>query len=191
MKRRSTNILEFQFSSQTSPIFSNRLCDDSQFKSQAWVTQGSKSFALPTSGRSEHPLIPGLFAEKSVAIVTPCPITGDYTGEVPGESGLCAKVASDCNNPDIMFYTVSSCENRSHVYEGELSRVKNMHKYSRLWANLSGFPPTEREYRCLGNWEEDQVLYTYTQRRDTTGYQCFVRGDPFSHLYRFLNFLVF
>lgn len=50
---------------------------------------------------------------------TPCPIMGDYTGEVPGASGLCAKVASDCNNPDIMFYSVSSCENRSHVYEGK------------------------------------------------------------------------
>lgn len=50
---------------------------------------------------------------------TPCPIMGDYTGEVPGSSGLCAKVASDCNNPDIMFHSVSSCENRSHVYEGK------------------------------------------------------------------------
>ncbi len=33
---------------------------------------------------------------------------------------------------------------------------------------------TEREYRCLGNWEEDGVLYTFTQRRDMPGYQCFV-----------------
>ncbi|CAG2112019.1 unnamed protein product, partial [Medioppia subpectinata] len=31
----------------------------------------------------------------------------------------------------------------------------------------------EREYRCLGNWEEDGVLYTYTQRRDMPGHQCF------------------
>ncbi|XP_074594666.1 uncharacterized protein LOC141850036 [Brevipalpus obovatus] len=133
MKPRSTNILEFQFSEKTSPIFSPRLCDEIQFASNAWVTQG----------------------KKSVSIETPCPITGDYTGEVPGESGLCAKVASDCNNPDIMFYTVSSCENRSHVFE-------------------------EREYRCLGNWEEDGTLYTYTQRRDTTGHQCFagkIMGD--------------
>ena len=61
--------------------------------------------------------------EKIVAQSTPCPITGDYTGEVPGASGLCAKVASDCNNPDIMFYSVSSCENRSHVYEGKCAKV--------------------------------------------------------------------
>ncbi len=33
----------------------------------------------------------------------------------------------------------------------------------------------EREYRCLGNWEEDGILYTYTQRRDMPGHQCFVR----------------
>lgn len=43
---------------------------------------------------------------------------GDYTGEVPGTHGLCAKVSSDCNNPDIMFYTVSNCEERGHIYEG-------------------------------------------------------------------------
>lgn len=54
----------------------------------------------------------------TVAQSTSCPITGDYSGVVPGTSGLCAKVASDCNNPDIMFYSVSSCENRTHVYEG-------------------------------------------------------------------------
>ena len=62
--------------------------------------------------------------EKIVAQSTPCPIMGDYTGEVPGASGLCAKVASDCNNPDIMFYSVSSCENRSHVYEGEFLKKR-------------------------------------------------------------------
>lgn len=44
---------------------------------------------------------------------------GDYTGEVPGTHGLCAKVSSDCNNPDIMFYTVSNCEERGHIYEGK------------------------------------------------------------------------
>lgn len=48
-----------------------------------------------------------------------CPITGDYTGVIPGTTGLCARVASDCNNPDVMFYSVSSCDNKSHVYEGE------------------------------------------------------------------------
>ena len=50
--------------------------------------------------------------------MSPCPIMGDYTGEVPGTHGLCAKVSSDCNNPDIMFYTVSNCEERGHIYEG-------------------------------------------------------------------------
>lgn len=60
----------------------------------------------------------GLVEGTTVAQSTSCPITGDYSGVVPGTSGLCAKVASDCNNPDIMFYSVSSCENRTHVYEG-------------------------------------------------------------------------
>lgn len=55
---------------------------------------------------------------------TACPIMGDYIGVLPGDNGLCAKVASDCNNPDIMFYTVSSCDNRSHIYEGKNFRLK-------------------------------------------------------------------
>ncbi|GIY78196.1 uncharacterized protein CEXT_619671 [Caerostris extrusa] len=76
------------------------------------------------------------------------PNHGRLHGEVPGTHGLCAKVSSDCNNPDIMFYTVSNCEERGHVYE-------------------------EREYRCLGSWEEDGILFTYTQRRDMDGFQCF------------------
>ena len=32
----------------------------------------------------------------------------------------------------------------------------------------------EREYRCLGQWREDGLIYTYTERRDMIGYECFV-----------------
>ena len=32
----------------------------------------------------------------------------------------------------------------------------------------------DREYRCLGQWYEDGLLYTYTQRREVPGYECFV-----------------
>ena len=37
---------------------------------------------------------------------------------------------------------------------------------------LSYFP--EREYRCLGQWTEEGLIYTYTERRDMIGYECFV-----------------
>ncbi|KAK8378588.1 hypothetical protein O3P69_011223 [Scylla paramamosain] len=56
---------------------------------------------------------------------------------------FCAERYSDCNNPEIMFYT--------------------------------------REYRCLGQWMEGDVTYTYTERRDQATYECFavevVDGD--------------
>ena len=32
----------------------------------------------------------------------------------------------------------------------------------------------EREYRCLDKWEENGVMYTFTERRDSPGYECFV-----------------
>lgn len=32
----------------------------------------------------------------------------------------------------------------------------------------------ERQYRCLGQWKEGELVYTYTQRRDVGTYECFV-----------------
>ena len=34
----------------------------------------------------------------------------------------------------------------------------------------------EREYRCFGQWEEPEtgLVYTYTDRRDVPGSECFV-----------------
>ena len=34
----------------------------------------------------------------------------------------------------------------------------------------------EREYRCFGQWEEEEtgLVYTYTDRRDVPGSECFV-----------------
>ena len=32
----------------------------------------------------------------------------------------------------------------------------------------------EREYQCLGQWQEEGLIYTYTERRDMIGYECFV-----------------
>ena len=46
-------------------------------------------------------------------------MAGEYEGVIPQTGGqLCAKLYSDCNNPDIMFYTVISCQNASDIYEG-------------------------------------------------------------------------
>ena len=78
-----------------------------------------------------------------------CPLVGEYSGVIPDAEGLCAKSYADCNNPEVMFYTVFNCANQSEVYE-------------------------EREYRCFGQWEEDGLVYTYTERKDVPGNECFV-----------------
>ncbi|XP_025834696.1 uncharacterized protein LOC108738245 isoform X1 [Agrilus planipennis] len=79
-----------------------------------------------------------------------CPISGEYTGLIPNTDDLCAKLWSDCRVPDVMYYQVSSCET-NEIYE-------------------------EREYTCLGHWQENNLLYTYTQRKDVSdgSYECFV-----------------
>lgn len=82
-------------------------------------------------------------------LVSPCPVNGEFTGLIPDTAGLCAKLASDCGSPDTMHYQVDDCGVTGEVYE-------------------------ERQYRCLGQWEEKGLVYTYTQRRDVDTYECFV-----------------
>jgi hypothetical protein len=50
---------------------------------------------------------------------SPCPITGEYLGTIPDIDGLCAKLYSDCNNPEIMFFTVFDCHMPTDVFEGK------------------------------------------------------------------------
>ena len=47
-----------------------------------------------------------------------CPISGEYVGMIPDAIGLCAKLFSDCRNPQKLFYTVSNCNNNSEIYQG-------------------------------------------------------------------------
>ncbi len=42
MKRRSPNIMEFKFSDKSSTVMNEKLCDDRNFISNNWITEGSK-----------------------------------------------------------------------------------------------------------------------------------------------------
>lgn len=106
MNRRSANILEFQIGSKTIQHNSfddkhdtdiESICDDQFFDEFRWNTQSR------------------IDAEYTVAA---CPIDGEFIGQLPDTEGLCARLWSDCKNPDKMFYQVSSCE-YGEVYEGK------------------------------------------------------------------------
>jgi len=45
-KRRSPNIMEFQFGQETTSYYDDKLCDDKQFPTNNWITQGSKYFSI-------------------------------------------------------------------------------------------------------------------------------------------------
>ncbi|XP_059608854.1 uncharacterized protein LOC132256448 [Phlebotomus argentipes] len=79
---------------------------------------------------------------------TQCPVSGEFTGFIPDAEGLCAKLSSDCKSQNILYYEVSACDT-GEVYE-------------------------EREYQCLGQWEENGLLYAFTYRRDLNTHECFV-----------------
>jgi len=127
LKERGVNTMEVQVSLYTSETHNDSLCAAGNFQERTWTTQGRLEIE-----------------EKA-----PYMFTGEYTGVIPETEGLCAKLYSDCNNPEIMFYTIFNCFNRTEIFE-------------------------EREYQCLGQWEEDGVIYTYTERRDMEGHECFV-----------------
>ena len=127
MEKRGVNVMEFQLGSEMSASYNQSLCQNEKFPQETWVTQGRIT----------------VFSEEA------CPISGEYTGVIPDAIGLCAKLYSDCRNPQRMFYSVSNCHNLSEVYE-------------------------EREYRCLGKFADRGLTYTYTERRDVLGYECFV-----------------
>ena len=127
VKERGMNTMEVQVSIYGSEYPDISLCREENFQERTWITQGR----LET-------------VEKA-----PYMFTGEYTGVIPDTEGLCAKLNSDCNNPEIMFYTIFNCFDRAEVFE-------------------------EREYQSLGQWEEDGKIYTYTKRRDMEGHECFV-----------------
>lgn len=128
LKRRSANVLEFMMGLYPTENFDYSLCDPDKFGDMtSWTTQGKTLVEQPVM----------------------CPIVGTYTGELPDAPGFCAQLYSDCDSPDLMYYTVGDCRNNSSVYE-------------------------QREYRCLGQWEEEGHLYALTYRPDIHSYECFV-----------------
>ena len=48
-----------------------------------------------------------------------CPVAGEYYGQLPDNPGLCAKLYSNCNKLDIMYYLLYRCHNISDVIEGK------------------------------------------------------------------------
>ncbi|KAK7582264.1 hypothetical protein V9T40_013709 [Parthenolecanium corni] len=83
---------------------------------------------------------------------SPCPVLGEYAGKLPDSPNMCAKLWSDCSVPDTMYYSVSDCSQQ--IYD-------------------------DREYKCLGQWQENGFTYTFTQRKHVGTYECFV-GAPLS-----------
>ena len=59
------------------------------------------------------------YAGKENVVSISCPIRGEYTGKLPDAPQFCAKLSSDCNNPNIMFYTVNGCSESSAIFDGK------------------------------------------------------------------------
>lgn len=77
------------------------LCDDKNFNENNWLTQGRLDENL---------------------IISPCPVNGEFIGIIPDAEGLCAKLSSNCQQPDIMYYQVAACD-EDQIYEGKIEKL--------------------------------------------------------------------
>lgn len=106
--KRSANILEFQIGSKTIQHLDDGntdfdyICDEKFFDKTRWLTQG----------RLDHSVT-----------VSPCPVDGEFEGLIPDSNELCAKLWSECESPDIMYYQVSVC-GYDEVFEGKFQKIK-------------------------------------------------------------------
>lgn len=56
--------------------------------------------------------IPTYFAGQDRMEESPCPVSGLYTGHIPDETSLCAKLSSECAKPETMHYAVQVSSSR-------------------------------------------------------------------------------
>ena len=89
--------MEFQLGLHPSQTPSFHHCDNHHFLQRTWHTQARQTPVQTVS----------------------CPIAGQYEGVLPDAPGLCARLSSDCNNKDVMFYTVAESHNTSNIYQGK------------------------------------------------------------------------
>jgi len=124
LEQRTENILEMKIGKVDSTV-DLRLCSEENLAKFPWVTVAKET------------------------VITPCPLSGSFTGVVPDAEGLCARSSTSCSRPDLMEYQVYSCENVTEVYE-------------------------DRLYQCFGQFEDEGLTYTFTRRLDIPIQECFV-----------------
>merc|ERR1712012_849855 len=125
--------MEVQVSLYTSETHNDSLCGHENFQERTWTTQGRIDIK-----------------EKA-----PYMFTGEYTGVIPDTDGLCAKLYSDCNNPEIMFTPSSTASTGARCLRRESTSALDSG-----WRTASSTPtPSE------GTWRATSVLLVRPRRR--------------------------
>lgn len=167
--KRSANVLEFQVGSNTihqSWLDENgatidsyggleSICSDQNFDKAHFITQARLDSTFELS---------------------PCPIDGEFVGLIPDAEDLCARLWSECDKNDTMNYQVSIC-GHDEIYDGMLNNSQWIILYSHLECQFSykiAFFHLERRYQCIGQWTENNIIYTYAKRLDVPTYECFL-----------------
>ena len=122
--------MEFQMGLRPSTTPSFELCDNSHFLQRTWNTQARKDcyclyliyiyvhIYIKSKSGKRYPAYTFLSGVEKIVSIS-CPINGEYAGVLPDAPNFCAKMSSDCNSPNIMFYSVSGCSETAGIYDGK------------------------------------------------------------------------
>jgi len=128
IQKRSHNILEFQLSnnySKNNDVYN--LCDDNNFKDDAWLTQG----------------------RVDSIVEQPCPISGEYTGIIPDATYLCANLRSDCRAPELMYYQIFDCSTKMVYEEREYKCIGHWRNDDHLYTYTKRHDISAEVYECF------------------------------------------
>ena len=62
--------------------------------------------------------IPFFFPGTDGSYFPACPVAGEYSGRLTDNPNLCAKLSSNCNKLDVMFFVITPCDKITDIIEG-------------------------------------------------------------------------
>ncbi|XP_022258536.1 uncharacterized protein LOC111089773, partial [Limulus polyphemus] len=117
LQQRTENIVELQLGVSSSSEYIPSFCRNHRFEPHTWVTLGRIDVTESES----------------------CPISGTYIGAASGGERLCAKLATDCDSPDILFYSIRGCKDKPYSYGASSGSVN--HQSQSFYGDLQEHEP--------------------------------------------------
>ena len=81
-----------------------------------WRSTGGKSDTIAQTTLKNIPMF--FFLGTDGSYFPACPVAGEYSGRLTDNPNLCAKLSSNCNKLDVMFFVITPCDKITDIIEG-------------------------------------------------------------------------